>query len=314
MFRKTLIATAMAATLVAGAAQAGWPNRPIELMVPWPPTNDTSTLVGNAMAPYLSKELGVPVKVVNKPGGAGVLATAQLAHARPDGYEVGLISIGPMLSQVLRGKTPYKTSDFEPLGLLWSNAFTLAARKDAPYDNLKEMAKYAQTHKLRLAHWGLGAVPTLIAMEVAQKGGFKWDETAYKNLNALTVVQGDADVITLTTVALKDYIDAGKIKLLAAMLPERLPDYPNVPTVAEQGFGQGFSVWFGAFVPKGTPPEIADKLSKAIMKAMKEPKVQLAMKRAGAVPMTMGPKKAEQSIESQEAVFGKLMKQLGVIK
>jgi tripartite-type tricarboxylate transporter receptor subunit TctC len=313
MFRKSMIAVAMAATFAAGAAQA-WPDRPIKLIVPWPPTNDTSTIIGSAMAPELSKELGVPVKVVNQPGGAGVLGTAQLAHARPDGYEVGLISIGPMLSQVLRGKTPYKISDFKPLGLLWANAFALAARADAPYDNLKELAAYGQKHELKLGDWGLGAVPTLIAMEAAQKGNFKWQATSYRNLTALTLMQGDADVVTLSAPALKDYIASGKVKLLAAMLPNRLPDYPKVPTVAEQGFGQGFSVWFGAFVPKDTPDPIVQKLSAAIMKAMKSPKVQLTMQRAGGIPILSGPEDAAKTIEAQEAVFGKLMKQLGIIK
>ena len=230
MIRKTLLVAAavlILAGLAAGPASAEWPNKPVQIMIPWPAGNDPSTMVATAMAPMMSEELGVPVKVVNKPGGGAVLATNELAKSRPDGYMLGLISIGPMITQVLRGKTPYKNQDLKPLGLIWSSPFTLACRADAPYNNLKELAEYGKSHELRLAHWGLGAVPTLIAMNVAKIGGFKWKETAYKELNPLLVVKGDADVITFSTPGIKDYVEAGQMKILACMLPNRLPQYPN---------------------------------------------------------------------------------------
>ena len=87
-------------------------------------------------------------------------------------------------------------------------------------------------------------------MQVAEKGGFKWQETAYAKLNPLTVVQGDADVITYSTPGLKDYIESGKMKILAAMMPGRLPAYPDVPNVSGAGLREPYSIWFGAFVPK----------------------------------------------------------------
>ena len=84
-----LIAT-MALTLAPGPAQAAWPDKPIQIIIPWPAGNDPSTMVATAMAPHMSKELGVPVKVVNKPGGGAVLATNELSQSRPDGYTMGL--------------------------------------------------------------------------------------------------------------------------------------------------------------------------------------------------------------------------------
>lgn len=314
MLKLLMMVMALATFLVAGPVQAAWPDRPIQIVVPWPPANDPTTLIAHAMAPVMSKKLGVPVKVVNKPGGHGVLATAQLAHSRPDGYEVGLISIGPMITQVIRGKTPYKNQDLEPLGLLWSSPFALATRADAPYDNLKQLAAYAQHHQVRLAHWGLGTVPTLIAMEVAQKGGFKWKATAYNKLNPLLVVQGNADVITFSTPGLKDYVDSGKMKILAAMLPQRLPSYPKVPTVAEQGFGAGFSVWFGAFVPKGTNGKIVQRLSSTLFDSMTNPKVADVIKKVGVVTNRVGPKQARARMDKELVEFRKLMQEVGVIK
>jgi tripartite-type tricarboxylate transporter receptor subunit TctC len=296
------------------SSQAEWPEKPIQIMIPWPAPNDPTTIVATAMAPYLSEELGVPVKAINKPGGGAVLATNELAKSRPDGYQIGLISIGPMITQVLRGKTPYKNQDLKALGLIWSSPFTLACRADAPYNNLQELAEYGKTHDLRLAHWGLGAVPTLIAMNAAKIGGFTWKETAYNDLNPLLVVKGDADVITFSTPGLQDYIESGQMKILACMLPERLPDYPDIPTVTEQGFGDAYSIWFGAFVPAKTPGEIVQTLSDAFFKVMALPDIQDIIEKAGIISHPTGPQKAREQMDAELAAFGEIMKGLGIIQ
>lgn len=300
--------------LTAFPAAAEWPQKPIRIMIPWPAGNDPSTMVATAMAPHLSDQLGVPVKVVNKPGGGAVLATNELAKSRPDGYTLGLISIGPMITQVIRGKTPYQNQDLRPLGLIWSSPFTLSCRADAPYNNLKELAEYGKSHKLRLAHWGLGAVPTLIAMNVAKIGGFQWQETAYKKLNPLLVVKGDADVITFSTPGVRDYVEAKQMKILACMLPERLPQYPDVQTVKEQGFGVGYSIWFGAFVPAKTPDEIAQKLSSTFFSVMAEPEIQDVINKVGVIPHPIGAEAARAQMDSELNAFGAIMKELGIIK
>jgi len=301
--------------LGAGAAGAAdWPKKPIQILIPWPAANDPTTMVATAMAPLMSEDLGVPVKVVNKPGGGAVLATKELADSRPDGYTLGLISIGPMITQVIRGKTPYKNEDLQPLGLIWSSPFTMACRADAPYNNLEELAEYGKTHDLRLAHWGLGAVPTLIAMNVGKIGGFKWKETAYKDLTPLLVIKGDADVITYSTPGLKDYLESGKMKLLACMLPDRLPDYPDVPTVKEQGFGEAFSIWFGAFIPAKTPAEIAEQLRCSFFKAMENPKVQDIISKVGVVPHPSSPAETRARMDMELKEFGQIMRDVGVIE
>lgn len=318
MLKKIFITVAVVSVslsiLFGGTARAAWPQKPIRIIIPWPPGNDPSTMVATAMAPLMAKDLGVPVKIINSAGGSGVLGTNTVANARPDGYTVGLISIGPMITQVLRGVTPYKTRDFKTLGLIWASPFTLACRADAPYKNLKELAAYGASHPLKLAHWGLGAVPTLIALNVAKIGGFHWEETAYKNLNPLLVTSGDADVITYSIPGLKDYVESGKMRILAVMLPHRLSDYPNVPTVAEQGFGTGKSIWFGIFVPAKTPAAICDHLSKTFFAVMKRPEIQSIIKKVGVVPMPTPPAKAQSEINDQLVSFRATMKQFGLLK
>ena len=317
MLKKLVLVTAvfgLILELMTVPASAEWPSKPIQMIIPWPAGNDPSTMVATAMAPHMSEELGVPVKVVNKPGGGAVLATNELAKSRPDGHMLGLISIGPMITQVIRGKTPYKNQDLRPLGLIWSSPFTLTCRADAPYNNLKELAEYGKNHELRLAHWGLGAVPTLIAMNVAKIGGFKWKETAYKKLNPLLVVKGDADVITFSTPGVRDYVEAGKLKILACMLPNRLPQYPDVATVKEQGYGVGYSIWFGAFVPAQTPDDAAAKLSTVFFNVMAKPEIQDVIKKVGVIPHPIGPPEARAQMDSELEAFGAIMKELGIIK
>jgi len=316
--KRAVLAAAVVLLLIAmsglHAGAADWPRKPIQILIPWPAANDPTTMVATAMAPLMSEDLGVPVKVVNKPGGGAVLATKELADSRPDGYMLGLISIGPMITQVIRGKTPYRNEDLQPLGLIWSSPFTLACRGDAPYNNLKELAEYGRTHDLKLAHWGLGAVPTLIAMNMAKIGGFQWKETAYKDLTPLLVVQGDADVITYSTPGLVDYLESGKMKLLACMLPERLPGYPDVPTVQEQGFGEAFSIWFGAFVPAKTPADIVERLSQSFFKAMENPKVQELISRVGVVPHPTPAAQARARMDMELRELGRIMRDVGVIE
>jgi len=309
-----ILSIALVVLFFTGSAFAAWPKKPIKIMIPWPAANDSSTMVATAMAPLMAKELGVPVKVVNKAGGGAVLATNELSQSRPDGYTLGLISIGPMITQVLRGKTPYKNQDLKPLGLVWSSPFTMACRADAPYNNLKELAEYGKNHELRLAHWGLGAVPTLIAMNAAKIGGYKWKETAYTDLNALLVVKGDADVITLPLPAIRDYLEAGKMKILACMLPDRLPLYPDVETVSEQNFGDAYSIWFGAFVSLKTPDDIANKLKDTFFKVMAMPEIQDVINNVGVIAHPTGPEEARKQMDSELANFGAIMKDLNIIK
>ncbi len=299
----------------AAGMAAEWPSKPIQLIVPFPPGNDPTTIILNVMGPVIQKELGQPVKVINKAGGGGVLGGNDLANARPDGYTFGVMAVGPMVSQIVMGKTPYQASAFKPLGMCWSTPFMLVVKGDAPYNDLKGLAAYAKEHPgLRLGHWGLGAVPTAIAMNIARIGGFTWKETAYQDLNALLLTQGTADAITVSTPYIKDYAEKGEVKPLAALLPVRLPAYPNIATVAEQGFGNAYSVWFGLFAPAKVKPEIMEKFRAAFFKAMEAPEVKDAIAKTGVVPHPGSAADAQAQVERELKEFDVILREVGIKK
>ena len=293
---------------------ASWPEKPIKVIIPWPPAGDPSTIVCNVMSPLLSEELGVPVKILNKGGGHGTVGANEVATAKPDGYTVGLISIGPIVTQPLRGVTPYQSDDLKSLGLIWASPFTLAASGDAPYDNLQELAEYGKENELKLGHYGLGAVPTLIAMNVAEQGGFEWNETSFSNIDALLLTRGDVDVVTCSTPALMDYLETGDVKILTVMSPTRYECCPDVQTVSEQGFGSDYLIWFGLFMPKDVPEEIAQQFEEAWFKVMDNPKVKESLKNVGVVVIKMPSEEAREQIAEEIDVFGKIMKKKGIIK
>jgi len=293
---------------------AAWPEKPINVIIPWLPAGDPSTIVCNAMSPLLTDELGVPVKILNKDGGGGIVGANEVALSRPDGYTIGLLSIGPMVTQPLRGVTPYSIDDFRTLGLMWASPFTLAARGDAPYDNLKELAEYGKENEIKLGHYGLGAVPTLIAMNIAEKGGFNWNETAFSNIDALLLTRGDVDVVTCSTPALMDYIETGEVKILTVLSPTHYDCCPDVQTVSEQGFGNDYLIWFGLFMSKDVPDEIAEKFEEAWFKVMQNPEIKKALQNVGVVVIEMPSDKAKEQIAMEVEVFGATMKRMGMIE
>jgi tripartite-type tricarboxylate transporter receptor subunit TctC len=121
-------------------------------------------------------------------------------------------------------------------------------------------------------------------------------------------------VITFSVPGLRDYVETGKIRLLACMLPQRLPAYPDVPTVAEQGFGEAYSIWFGIFAPAKTPKEVRSRLSEVFFKVMAMPEIQEVIKKVGVVSMPTPADKAQAQIKKELSDFRETMDEFGLLK
>lgn len=295
-------------------AQDKWPSKPIEIIYPYPPGNDMD-VVTRLLAEGMSKRLGVPVQVINKPGGGGVVGFAEMTRAKPDGYTIATWTPGPGISQIIAGNTPYKMSDYQSVGGMLINDFVLASRGDIPANNLKEFAAWAKKNgkPVTIGSYAPAAVPALIAAKIAKKDGWAYKVVSFPNPSAKELVAGDADVTTAGAEGALSYAKAGQIKVLSAWGPTRNPVFPNAATPAEEGYGDIYS-WGGMAAPVGVPKDIIQKLSTVMMEALKDKPVQDQFKKAGIPALPMTAEQMNKRVSDDTVWIAELMNELGFAK
>lgn len=309
----TLTALAAAAALPA-MAQDKWPSKPIEIIYPYPPGNDMD-VVTRLLAEGMSKRLGVPVQVINKPGGGGVVGFAEMTRAKPDGYTIGTWTPGPGISQIVAGNTPYKISDYQSVGGMLINDFVLASRGDIPATNLKEFAAWAKKNgkPVTIASYAPAAVPALIAAKIAKKDGWAYKVVAFPNPSAKELVSGDADVSTAGAEGAISYAKAGQVKILSTWGPNRNPVFPGTATPVEEGYGDLYT-WGGMAAPVGVPKDIINKLSSVMMESLNDKAVQDQFKKAGIPAFPMTADQMAKRVTDDAKWIGELMAELGMTK
>jgi tripartite-type tricarboxylate transporter receptor subunit TctC len=290
--RKSFFAAALAACLGwGGAAQAqDYPNRPITLIVPFAAGGPTDVLA-RAVGQKLGDILHQTVVIENVGGAGGMLGTSRVAKAEPDGYTIGLGTVGTHAqNQSLYKKPQYQAaSDFTPVVLIAEVPIVLIARKDLPANNLKEFAAYTKANqdKMQFGSAGAGAATHLGCVVVNQAlGTNNVTHVPYPGTGpAMTdLIGGRVDYLCEIITTAKPQIDGGTIKPIAILSKARSPALPNVPTAAEQGFSDMEAyTWNALFLPKGAPPEIVKKLNAATVEAMKDPGVRSKLEGLGAV-------------------------------
>jgi tripartite-type tricarboxylate transporter receptor subunit TctC len=292
-----LMATVGAATM----AMAEYPERPVSIIEPWPP-GDVDDQLLRVIAEEFAKETGLPAKVVNRPGGYGLEGAASVLSSPADGYTIGSFLIDIPTSYPILGIAPYAREDMEVIGLNMNFPFMLAARKDAPFSNLAELAALAKDNPVSFGHFGFETIPAQQTFEVARQLGFAFStETGYEATDCTTLSNGDADVIN-TTVAL---ILACKddIKVIAAYTEKPLSVFPDAPLLSDQITGSTFTLWSGIFVPKGTPQEVKDKLAGIVERAMQSDQAKQIAETTGVEIYWQGAAEAQDRIDADfEAV------------
>lgn len=253
-----------------GAALAEWPDKPITYVVSFG-AGGNADIVARMNADVLSRELGVPVNVVNKPGGAHIPATMSVVEAPADGYTLFNWSPPSFMIVPLTRETPYDPlEDFIPLfaGISASNA--LYVRGDSPYTTFEEFLEGARENKLTIGVNNLGAPPNLSAVQLATEFGLEFKTLALKTVPATMagLIGGQVDVAVGQVASIHAYQD-GEVRPLIILDNARQPymenDLPGVRTVGEAFPGKEAGVWVhgGLAVKAGTPQEIVDKLLEA---------------------------------------------------
>lgn len=283
MMKRTLIATlAVAATLLAGPANAEYPEKPVSFIVPWPP-GDLEDVLTRMIAEDFQTEYGVPAAVVNKPGGGGgpFPGAIEVATAPADGYVVGSFVMGvPVVGHQI-GIPELAPEKFDPLGIFVTYPFVLAAAGDAPFDTLEEMATHAKDNELALGHFGAPLIPTKVTLAYSKNAGFEWgSEAAFDNLDCNTLASGDADVINTTLQLIQPCL--GDVKVLASITTERISLTPDTPTLGEVDPSLGMILWNGLFVTKDTPQDVRDKIIAVAKKTVASDRAQEVATNTGA--------------------------------
>ena len=259
----------MTATASSPVLADGYPNKPVEFIVPWPP-GDAEDVLTRLIAEELQSQTGTPAAVINKPGGGGgpFPGAAVVKAADPDGYTVGSFVIGVPIAGDLFGIEGITLDTFEPIGIFLTYPFVLAARGDAPYDDIKGLAEYAKENDVVLGHFGNALTPTQVTFAIALNQGFEFaGDSAFDALDCNTLASGDADLINTTLPLILPCVD--DLKIIATVTESRVALLPDVKTVGEQIPELKLGLWNGLFVPKGTPQEAKDVIAAAAQKALK---------------------------------------------
>jgi tripartite-type tricarboxylate transporter receptor subunit TctC len=286
-----LVAAAVAVSPASLSAEgAGYPVRPITLVVPFGPGGATD-LVARVIGQSLRRELGQAVVVENRPAAGGTVAIGNVAKGPADGYTLLLCGTNLVINPHLRKNLRYDPlTDLTPVALVADGPEIIAVSASLPVNNLKEFiaAVRAAPGKFNYGTPGVGTLPHLIGDHFARMIGAQMVHVPFKgSAAAMTeVAAGRVQMSIATQASVQPFADAGKAKLLAVASARRLATLPDVPTTAEAGLpGYEFSNWFGVVAPAGTPPAIVNRLNVVLQKMFLEPENAAPLTRQGIVPV-----------------------------
>ncbi|MBL8361797.1 MAG: tripartite tricarboxylate transporter substrate binding protein [Rubrivivax sp.] len=296
--RRALATLATAATMATLAstplplhAQADYPNKPIRVVVTFPPGGSADAVV-RLLVPRLTEKLGQQVVVDNRPGAGGNIGLAVVAKAPPDGYTIGVGAAGALAANVsLYAQMPFDPAkDLRPVSGLAAIPFVLVGHPSLPAKTLRELLAQARAEpgKLSVAHGGNGTAMHLSSQLFAQMGDVKFTEVPYKGSGpaALDVIGGQVPLAVVDLSASLPHIRAGKLVAYAVTSPQRLQQLPDVPTAAEAGLaGYDSTGWFGVVAPAGTPAAVVQRLNAELTAALRDETIQAAMRAQGMEPM-----------------------------
>jgi tripartite-type tricarboxylate transporter receptor subunit TctC len=273
-FIKTALCAIATFAAVSGAQAQAWPAKPITWIVPFAAGGPTDALARH-IAERVARELGQPIIIDNAPGAGGTVGAAKAARATPDGYSMLVGHMGYMgAAPALYKKLNYDpVKDFAPVFRFPDTPLVLMVRKDHPAKDIKALVDFGKGNpdKLFISNAGVGSSSHLIAALFATSAGIKITQVPYKGAGPalVDVIGGQVDGIFDQTNTAMPQIKEGKVRPLAVTSKVRLPQFKDVPTLAETVLPNfEASTWYGIYAPKGTPQAVLDKVQQAYLKVM----------------------------------------------
>ncbi|HSV83770.1 MAG TPA: tripartite tricarboxylate transporter substrate binding protein [Ramlibacter sp.] len=320
--RRALLAAATAlaaAGLVplSASAQAGWPNRPIKLIVPFAPGGG-SDIIARTIATKLSARLGQPIIIDNRGGGGGILGVDAAAKAAPDGYTLLFTTTAFATNAAASRKLPYDSAkDFTPIGQIGATPLLVVVAGDSRIRTLRDLIEAAKA-KPGAVNYGSGGMSSMshLGMEyLATAAKIKITHVPYKGMApAFTdVMAGNIQVGMSTFASAAGMMEAGKLRGLAVTSAQRLPFAPNLPTVAESGV-PGFQVdfWWGLMAPARVPAEVVKRVNEELNAVLAQPEAREILARDAAVPTPSTPEGFSRLVAQDLARWSKLVKDANI--
>ncbi len=269
-----------------GSALAKYPERPIQIIIPWGAGGGTDA-TGRMIGTVLQKELGVPVNVVNRTGGQGVVGHSAIATAKPDGYTLGVVTVEIAMMHWV-GLTELTYKDYTPIGLYNADPAGVQVAADAPWKDVKSFladvkanpGKFKGSGTSQGGIWHL-ALAGMLQTAGLDAGAVPWVPSQGAATGLKELVAGGVAVVTCSPTEAGPLADAGKVKILAAMADSRMDAFPDVPTLKEQGIDWTMGAWRSFTGPKGLPQEVVDVLVPAFQKVVESAEFKDFMKKRG---------------------------------
>lgn len=294
--------------LSASPALAEFPNKPIDIVVPFSPGGGTDQ-ISRTIADAMSKSLKETVLVLNKPGAGTIIGTGYVAKSKPDGYTLVMATFAHAVNPSLYKDIPYSTDkDFAPVALIGTSPNVLVVNSHSPYKTVKDIIDYAKANpgKLTFGSYGAGTSAHLAAALFENLAKVKMTHVPYKGSSpAITdLMGGQIDMVFSTAASVAQFVKSGQLRALAVTSKERSSVMPNLPTIAESGVpGYEAESWYGLLAPAGTPADVIQKLNVAVGHAIESKEFQQRIEQEGLAPHIGGPQDLQVYITKEEKLW-----------
>jgi tripartite-type tricarboxylate transporter receptor subunit TctC len=306
---------ALASAVPAPAQEGQYPKSSIDMTVLFP-AGTSADVTARVLAQGMSKQLGVNVLPVNRPGAGGAIGYKYLASQKPDGYSI-VWNSNSISTTYHMGQLPFDFHTFDPVARVLVESVVVAVRSESKWKSLKELLADAKAKPdaITVANSGVGSHTHLAAVALFKAAGAEVTHVPYAASQIIpNLMGGHVDVVVQFPGALAGQVQGGKLRLLVALSSQRDPSFPEVPTARDLGFDIALDAWRGVAVPRGTPQAVIALLEKAIRATVQSPEFVSAAEKLYVRPGFLPAAEFGKMIAADDAYLARIMEQVGLKK
>jgi tripartite-type tricarboxylate transporter receptor subunit TctC len=300
----------------ANAQEPPFPQRgPLEITVLFP-AGSSADVTARLLAEGMSKHLGQRVLVVNRPGAGGAIGYKYVAAQKADGYSL-VWNSNSISTTYHSGQLAFDYKAFDAVARVLVESVVLAVKADSPFRNLNDLVQEAKAKPrvVSIGHSGIGSHTHISLAALSAAAGFEANEVPFGAAQVVpSLLGGHVDAVVQLPAALAAPVKQGQVRLLAALIPERDPALPDVPTAREQGFDVALEAWRGIAVPAGTPRAVILALESAVRKTVESPEFAKGSENLGVRPAFLPAAEFGELVAKEDASLARLMQRIGLKK